>query len=257
MIHGTSLAPGSITREQNGDRMQVWACRLIHPVRRIVRSGVPEHPGSRHHTVAELLRERRERNFIYAERPQAVPREGYGDPALFLVHRLPHGLRRLNLGQNLGEPGASAGGILEQEELVTTRERRRASQQYVLDVLKLEHFRGSRDLLHLVEHLRECCLYPQRLFHLIRAHIRVFTVFQEARALMISNVLDESRQVRFPILREALQIREHRSNAGLKKDLERILEVLVEIRVENTLVHEVQPRPYIEQDPPKIMEAQG
>ena len=44
------------------------------------------------------------------------------------------------------------------------------------------------------------------LLDLIRAHVRIFAVFQEARALVVADELDERRRVGLPVYREAFEI---------------------------------------------------
>src|SRR5262245_36868941 len=50
--------------------------------------------------------------------------------------------------------------------------------------------------LHLVEHVLEGRLEPERLLDLVGAYIRILAVFQEARALVLPHELDERRSVR-------------------------------------------------------------
>src|SRR5437763_10550615 len=57
-----------------------------------------------------------------------------------------------------------------------------------------------------------------------------------------------------PVLRPSLEVCENRGNAGLVEERDRILKVLVEIGVEDTLIHKVQPRSDVEQNPAEIME---
>ena len=93
--------------------------------------------------------------------------------------------------------------------------------------------------LHLVEHVREGGLELQRLLDLVGTHIRILTVFQEARALMLANELDECGSIRFPVRRKALKIFEDRIDAISPEEGHGILGVLVEISVEDSLVHKV------------------
>src|SRR5215213_671877 len=49
--------------------------------------------------------------------------------------------------------------------------------------------------LHLVEHVRECRLQLESLLDLVRGHIRILSVLQEARPLVLPDELDERRRV--------------------------------------------------------------
>src|SRR6478672_947782 len=60
--------------------------------------------------------------------------------------------------------------------------------------------------LHLVEHGREGCLEFQGFLDLVGTHEGVFAIFKEARALMLSDKVDECRSVCLPILWKSLQI---------------------------------------------------
>ena len=53
----------------------------------------------------------------------------------------------------------------------------------------------------------------ERLLDLVGAHIRVLAVFQEARALVLADELDERRSIRLPVLGEALEVLEDRLDA--------------------------------------------
>ncbi len=61
--------------------------------------------------------------------------------------------------------------------------------------------------------------------------------------MVLAHELDECRGVRLPVLGEALEILEDRADARPRKDGDRVLGVLVEIGVEDPLVHEVGVRP--------------
>ena len=52
---------------------------------------------------------------------------------------------------------------------------------------------ASVDSLHLVEHVGEGRLELERLLDLVGADVRILAVFQEARALVLANELDERR----------------------------------------------------------------
>src|ERR1700727_1350026 len=73
---------------------------------------------------------------------------------------------------------------------------------------------------------------------------------------MLTNKLDEGVRILFPVLRESLEIGEHRSDPGLAEQRHRILGVLVEVGVEDALVLKMQPRTDIEQYPPQVVQPQ-
>src|SRR4030095_7020092 len=109
-------------------------------------------------------------------------------------------------------------------------------------------------LLHLVEHGRERVLEPQRLLDLVRGHIRVLGVLQKARPLVLPHELDERGCVRLPVFGKPFQVLEHRIDPVLGKQGHRILGVLVEVGVENPLVHEVRIGPDVEEHPAQVMQ---
>ena len=90
----------------------------------------------------------------------------------------------------------------------------------VLDVVVFKHGVSppAGDLLHLVEHVREGSLELQGLLDLVRTDERIFAIFKEARAMMVTDKLDECRGVRFPIFRKALQIFEDGVETGGRKE---------------------------------------
>src|SRR4051794_24135365 len=98
----------------------------------------------------------------------------------------------MHLIQDAGEPLASNISAAKSEELVTPGQCGRTCQQDVLDIVEFEHV-GS---LHLVEHVRERGLQRQSLLDLLGADKRILAVFQETRALVLANELDESRRIR-------------------------------------------------------------
>src|SRR5262252_978584 len=96
--------------------------------------------------------------------------------------------------------------------------------------------------LHLVEHLGERPLELERLLDLFRADVRVLTVFEEARPLVLVEELRDREHVRLPVLGPAFEVGEDRVDARRVEDLEGVLDVLVEVGVEDALVHEVETR---------------
>src|SRR6476660_7338370 len=108
--------------------------------------------------------------------------------------------------------------------------------------------------LHLVEHVREGRLELQGLLDLVRTHERIFAIFKEARAMMVTDELDECRGVRFPIVRKALQIFENGVETRCRKDANRILGIFVEVGIENAHVLEVRFPLDVEKVPSKVMQ---
>src|SRR6478736_7113430 len=108
--------------------------------------------------------------------------------------------------------------------------------------------------LHLVEHVREGRLELQGLLDLVRTHERIFAIFKEARAMMVTDELDECRGVRFPIFRKALQILENGAETGCRKDANRILGIFVEVGVENAHVLEIGFPLDVEKVPSEVMQ---
>src|SRR6476469_5158134 len=108
--------------------------------------------------------------------------------------------------------------------------------------------------LHLVEHVREGRLELQGLLDLVRTHERIFAIFKEARAMMVTDELDECRGVRFPIFRKALQIFENGVETRCRKDANRILGIFVEVGIENAHVLEVSFPLDVEKVPSKVMQ---
>ena len=116
---------------------------------------------------------------------------------------------------------------------------------------------SSRVVLHLVEHVGEGRLQPQRLLDLIGRHVRVLAVLQEARDLVLADELDERLRVLLPILGEPFEIGEDGRDAGRAEQGDRVLGVLVEVGVEDALVLEVQAGADVEQLPAQVVQAQA
>ena len=79
----------------------------------------------------------------------------------------------------------------------------------MLDVFIFKHSASCGGSLHLVEHIREGRLELQGFLDFVRTHEGIFAIFQEARALMVTNELEERRGIRLPILGKALEIFEN------------------------------------------------
>jgi hypothetical protein len=110
-------------------------------------------------------------------------------------------------------------------------------------------------LLQLVEHIGQGVFDSQRLLNFVGGDIRILPVLDEARALMIADELDERFRVCFPIRGKPFEVFEDRIDSGLCKKRDRVLSVFIEIRVEDSLIHEL--RIVVEEHPAKIMELEG
>src|SRR4051794_39030944 len=104
--------------------------------------------------------------------------------------------------------------------------------------------------LHLVQHVRERRLQPQRLLDLLRAHVGVLTVLEEAGTLVLADELEERRRVGLPVHREAFQVLEDGVDAILGEERNSVLGVLVEIGIEDALLLEEGAPPVWEGHPP-------
>src|SRR3954469_20051326 len=110
------------------------------------------------------------------------------------------------------------------------------------------------DSLHLVEHVGEGGLQRQRLLDLLGADKRILAVFEETRALVVANELDESRRIRLPVFGKALEVFKNGADAQLCEQSHCILGVLIKVGVENTLIHEVGLTIDRKENPPQVVE---
>src|SRR5881628_1845986 len=92
--------------------------------------------------------------------------------------------------------------------------------------------------LHLVEDFGEGGFDRQRLLDLVGAHIGIFPVFEETRTVMGADELHEGVRIGLPVLREAHQVLENGVDARLLEQFDGVLGILVEVGVEDALVHE-------------------
>src|SRR5215831_14622359 len=106
--------------------------------------------------------------------------------------------------------------------------------------------------LQLIKHLGQGVLDPQGLLDFVGGDIRILTIFDKARTLMVPDELNERFRVRFPVHRKPFEVLENCIDAGLCKESYRVLGVFVEIGVEDSLVHE--PRVVVEEHPAQVME---
>src|SRR5204863_1907473 len=107
---------------------------------------------------------------------------------------------------------------------------------------------------HVIEHRRERLFEGERLLDFPGRNVRILPVLEEAGALMVADELDEGRRVCLPIHRESFELLEDRVDARCREQLDRVLGVLVEIRIENALIHEVLVGADVEQYPPEVMQ---
>src|SRR4029077_704535 len=63
-----------------------------------------------------------------------------------------------------------------------------------------------RRSLHLVEHRRKRRLELECLLDLVCAYVGVLAVFQETRAMMLADKLDERRRVGLPVRRKSFEV---------------------------------------------------
>src|SRR6187200_2941759 len=108
--------------------------------------------------------------------------------------------------------------------------------------------------LNLVQHVGERRLQPQCLLDLFRAYVRVLGVLEEAGTLVFPDELEECRRVGLPVHREAFQVLEDGVDPILGEERNSVLGVLVEIRIEDALIHEVGVLAYVEEHPPEVMQ---
>src|SRR4029077_10063114 len=108
--------------------------------------------------------------------------------------------------------------------------------------------------LHLVKHARESRFELECLLDFVGTGIRILAVFEEARALMFTNELDERWCIRLPVRRKALEVFKDRSDAEIREEAHRVLCVFVEVGVEDALIHEVGLPFYGEENPAQVMQ---
>src|SRR5262245_38873440 len=150
---------------------------------------------ARRHPLTELFRERGERRLVHAERAQAVKREGHGDPARVELRAGRVRAAAADAIDEAREPCAAGPGAPEPEEAVARRQRPRAREQEMLDVVEFEHDASLRGSLHLVEHLSERCFQLERLLDFVGADVRILAIFEKARAMMLADEFDEGGSI--------------------------------------------------------------
>src|SRR3954471_2479899 len=112
----------------------------------------------------------------------------------------------------------------------------------------------NSSLLHQVKHLGKLRFELQCLLNLVCCRVWILTVLQEARTLVFANKLDECWYVRLPVLGKPFEVLEHCVHSDLFKQGYCVLRVLVEVCIENSLVHEVRVLSNIEENPSQVVE---
>src|SRR6185369_5028198 len=113
---------------------------------------------------------------------------------------------------------------------------------------------GPEPLLHLVEHVGEGGLDLEGLLDFVGAHIGIFPVFQKAWALVLAYELHKCRSIRLPVLGKPLEVFKDRPKAGLREKAHGIFGVLVEVGVEDALIHEVGLVFDVEEQPAQVVQ---
>src|SRR5271170_2088970 len=109
-------------------------------------------------------------------------------------------------------------------------------------------------LLHQVEHFGKLRFELQTLLDFVCRRIWILRILQEARTLVFAKELDECWYVRLPVLGETLKVLENCVHSDFFKQGYRILGVLVEICIEDSLIHEVRVHSNIEENPSQVVE---
>ena len=143
MLRLAAIALRAIAGEEDGDGVQVRAGQAAHPVVGVIGARVAEDLGAGDHALLELLGERAQRRLVHSQRPQAVPGEAHGHPAVVLVHRGARLGGRLHRRQEAREPAPPGRGAAEGQELIARRHRRCPGEQDVLDVVEFQHVASS------------------------------------------------------------------------------------------------------------------
>src|SRR5262245_10249620 len=125
-----------VAREQDHDCMKFRTGEAAHPMIGMVRARIAQHLRARRHALAELLRKRRERRLVDAQRSQAVERKSDGDPSRVERISRRHRAAAADAIDDPGEPRPSLIRLAEPEESVPRGERARSSQQEVLNVVQ-------------------------------------------------------------------------------------------------------------------------
>src|SRR6266576_4808553 len=109
-------------------------------------------------------------------------------------------------------------------------------------------------LLHQFKHFGELRFELQTLLNFVCCCVAILTVFQKARTLVFAKEVDECWYVRLPVLGKTFKVLENGVHSDLFEQGYCILCVLVEICIEDSLVHEVRVLSNIEENPPKVVQ---
>src|SRR3954447_5703461 len=112
---------------------------------------------------------------------------------------------------------------------------------------------GNLSLLHQIKHFGKLRFELQCLLNFVCCLVWILTVLQEARALVFANKLDECWNVRLPVLGKTFKVLEHCVHSDLLKQGYCILGVLVEICIEDSLIHEIRVLSNIEENPSQVV----
>src|SRR2546430_9283104 len=108
-------------------------------------------------------------------------------------------------------------------------------------------------LLHQVKHFGELRFELQTLLNFVCCCVGILTVFQKARTLVFAKEVDECWHVRLPVLGKAFKVLKDCVHSDLFEQGYCILGVLVEICIEDSLVHEVRVLSNIEENPSQVV----
>src|SRR5215204_1271305 len=109
-------------------------------------------------------------------------------------------------------------------------------------------------LLHLIQHGRHGALYFHGFSDLISSRIRVLRVLKKTWALVIPEELVDRSHIPLPILGESFEICKYCRDAGRSEERHCVLDILVEVGVEDALIHEIRVAFDVEQDPAQVMQ---
>src|SRR6266513_1795680 len=112
-------------------------------------------------------------------------------------------------------------------------------------------------LLHQVKHFGELRFELQTLLNFVCCCVGILTVFQKARTLVFAKEVDECWYVRFPVLGKAFKVFENCVHSDLFEQGYCVLGVLVEICIEDSLVHKVSVLSDVEENPSKVVQLES
>ena len=146
VLANAALSFGDVAGKEDHDRVEVRAGKAAHPVIGMIGPGIAEDRGARRHPLTKLFGKRRQTCVIDAERTQAVPGEGDGDPARINRSSIFDRAAATDTVDDAGQPGSSLIRRPEAEEPVARRQGTRPNHQKMLDVVQFQH-RGIHSCL--------------------------------------------------------------------------------------------------------------